>query len=175
MPPVSPPIVSNLVKNWEIEASFKTDLSDWQTIDPFQLHLRHQRRLPPDRAQHMLAVGNLQRLRSKGEKITVSAHVGQKMDIQGVTVKDLTASGSWGCGLLPLDMFRQMGLGNGEVVGGAEMKHQGIERREDGSEEALMEVEGVAIAAEEGSKDARVGEGGEGDLGSGRVSVFACG
>lgn len=26
-------IVSNLVKNWEIEASFKTDYNDWRTID----------------------------------------------------------------------------------------------------------------------------------------------
>ncbi|KAI9650956.1 hypothetical protein NHQ30_000991 [Ciborinia camelliae] len=28
-----PSLVENLVKNWEIEASFKTDISDWRTID----------------------------------------------------------------------------------------------------------------------------------------------
>ena len=26
-------MVENLVKNWEVEASFKTRLSDWRTID----------------------------------------------------------------------------------------------------------------------------------------------
>ena len=26
-------IVENLVKNWEVEASFKTDLAEWRTID----------------------------------------------------------------------------------------------------------------------------------------------
>jgi hypothetical protein len=26
-------IVENLVKNWEVEASFKTDLADWRTVD----------------------------------------------------------------------------------------------------------------------------------------------
>lgn len=26
-------MVENLVKNWEVEASFKTDLADWRTID----------------------------------------------------------------------------------------------------------------------------------------------
>ncbi|KAJ8061604.1 hypothetical protein OCU04_009410 [Sclerotinia nivalis] len=28
-----PSLVENLVKNWEVEASFKTDISDWRTID----------------------------------------------------------------------------------------------------------------------------------------------
>lgn len=28
-----PQLVENLVKNWEVEASFKTDLADWRTID----------------------------------------------------------------------------------------------------------------------------------------------
>lgn len=28
-----PSLVENLVKNWEIEASFKTSISDWRTID----------------------------------------------------------------------------------------------------------------------------------------------
>ena len=29
-----PQLVENLVKNWEVEASFKTRLQDWRTIDP---------------------------------------------------------------------------------------------------------------------------------------------
>ncbi|KAK8042664.1 hypothetical protein PG994_013147 [Apiospora phragmitis] len=29
-----PDLVQNLVKNWEIEASFKTNLRDWRTVDP---------------------------------------------------------------------------------------------------------------------------------------------
>ncbi|KAG4030150.1 hypothetical protein MFRU_013g01730 [Monilinia fructicola] len=28
-----PSLVENLVKNWEVEASFKTDIADWRTID----------------------------------------------------------------------------------------------------------------------------------------------
>ncbi|ATZ57691.1 hypothetical protein BCIN_15g02420 [Botrytis cinerea B05.10] len=28
-----PSLVENLVKNWEVEASFKTDMSDWRTVD----------------------------------------------------------------------------------------------------------------------------------------------
>lgn len=28
-----PEMVENLVKNWEVEASFKPRLSDWRTID----------------------------------------------------------------------------------------------------------------------------------------------
>ena len=32
-PGTTPSLVENLVKNWEIEASFKTDLSHWRTID----------------------------------------------------------------------------------------------------------------------------------------------
>ena len=28
-----PDLVEKLVKNWEVEASFKTDLKDWRTID----------------------------------------------------------------------------------------------------------------------------------------------
>lgn len=28
-----PSLVENLVKNWEVEASFKTDINDWRTVD----------------------------------------------------------------------------------------------------------------------------------------------
>lgn len=49
-------LVENLVKNWEIEASFKTRLSDWRTIDPetFTFVMDGQE---PCSAEHMLRVG----------------------------------------------------------------------------------------------------------------------
>lgn len=48
--------MENLVKNWEIEASFKTRLSDWRTIDPetFTFVMDGQE---PCSAEHMLRVG----------------------------------------------------------------------------------------------------------------------
>lgn len=51
-----PDLVSNLVKNWEIEASFKTSLDDWRTID----HSKYTFSLnggPPQTGDHMLQVG----------------------------------------------------------------------------------------------------------------------
>ncbi|KAH9893049.1 hypothetical protein F4778DRAFT_772655 [Xylariomycetidae sp. FL2044] len=51
-----PNLVENLVKNWEIEASFKMRLEDWRTIDhdsyTFAINGRE-----PSTAQHMLGVG----------------------------------------------------------------------------------------------------------------------
>ncbi|OTA83895.1 hypothetical protein M434DRAFT_378080 [Hypoxylon sp. CO27-5] len=51
-----PELVENLVKNWEIEASFKTRLSDWRTIDPeaFTFAVNN---VEPCSAEHMLRVG----------------------------------------------------------------------------------------------------------------------
>ncbi|KAI1097435.1 hypothetical protein F4804DRAFT_171908 [Jackrogersella minutella] len=51
-----PELVENLVKNWEIEASFKTRLSDWRTIDPetFTFAVNDSE---PCSAEHMLRVG----------------------------------------------------------------------------------------------------------------------
>ncbi|KAI1205192.1 uncharacterized protein F4807DRAFT_443821 [Annulohypoxylon truncatum] len=51
-----PELVENLVKNWEIEASFKTRLSDWRTIDDkaFTFSVND---LKPCSAEHMLRVG----------------------------------------------------------------------------------------------------------------------
>ncbi|KAI1415435.1 hypothetical protein F5Y13DRAFT_156005 [Hypoxylon sp. FL1857] len=51
-----PELVENLVKNWEIEASFKRRLSDWRTIDPetFTFSVNN---LEPCSAEHMLRVG----------------------------------------------------------------------------------------------------------------------
>ncbi|OAF62194.2 hypothetical protein VC83_01030 [Pseudogymnoascus destructans] len=51
-----PFLVENLVKNWEIEASFKPDISDWRTID----HSNYTFSVnggPPQSAEHMLSVG----------------------------------------------------------------------------------------------------------------------
>lgn len=51
-----PSLVENLVKNWEVEASFKPDLKDWRTID----HANYSFAInggPPQTAEHMLEVG----------------------------------------------------------------------------------------------------------------------
>ncbi|ORY63080.1 uncharacterized protein BCR38DRAFT_516032 [Pseudomassariella vexata] len=51
-----PDLVQNLVKNWEIEASFKTRLSDWRTVDPgtYSFSVNGS---PPQSGEHMLKVG----------------------------------------------------------------------------------------------------------------------
>lgn len=51
-----PQLVENLVKNWEVEASFKTDLSDWRTIDPRKYSFAVNGG-PPQNPNHMLKVG----------------------------------------------------------------------------------------------------------------------
>lgn len=51
-----PSLVENLVKNWEVEASFKKELSDWRTVD----HPNYTFAInggPPQSAEHMLKVG----------------------------------------------------------------------------------------------------------------------
>ena len=51
-----PSLVENLVKNWEIEASFKSNLADWRTVD----HASYTFSInggPPQSADHMLKVG----------------------------------------------------------------------------------------------------------------------
>ncbi|KAK1091964.1 hypothetical protein LTR48_005260 [Friedmanniomyces endolithicus] len=51
-----PQLVENLVKNWEVEASFKPRLQDWRTID----HENYSFAInggPPQSAEHMLKVG----------------------------------------------------------------------------------------------------------------------
>ncbi|KAI1738242.1 hypothetical protein F4680DRAFT_450322 [Xylaria scruposa] len=51
-----PQLVENLVKNWEIEASFKTQLSDWRTVDFSQYSFAINDGEPVS-AEHMLRVG----------------------------------------------------------------------------------------------------------------------
>jgi hypothetical protein len=51
-----PSLVENLVKNWEVEASFKSDISDWRTIDKpnYTFSINGG---PSQSAEHMLEVG----------------------------------------------------------------------------------------------------------------------
>ncbi len=51
-----PDLVEKLVKNWEIEASFKTDLADWRTIDRSKYTFSVNGG-PPQSGEHMLRVG----------------------------------------------------------------------------------------------------------------------
>lgn len=48
--------MENLVKNWEVEASFKTALPDWRTID-HEHYTFSVNGEPPQSAEHMLRVG----------------------------------------------------------------------------------------------------------------------
>ncbi|KAJ7069500.1 hypothetical protein C8F01DRAFT_1112964 [Mycena amicta] len=50
-------VVENLVKNWEIEQSYKLDLADWRTIDPSKYEFSVNGGAPMS-AEHMLAVGS---------------------------------------------------------------------------------------------------------------------
>ncbi|KAK9353693.1 hypothetical protein V1505DRAFT_353482 [Lipomyces doorenjongii] len=49
-------IVQNIVKNWEIEASFKSSLTDWRTVDPNK-YTFVMNGGEPQSAEHMLRVG----------------------------------------------------------------------------------------------------------------------
>lgn len=48
-------LVENLVKNWEIEASHKMDVSEWRTVDPAKYTFAINGG-PPQDAEHMLKV-----------------------------------------------------------------------------------------------------------------------
>lgn len=48
-------LVENLVKNWEIEASHKLDVSEWRTVDASSYTFAINGGTPQD-AQHMLKV-----------------------------------------------------------------------------------------------------------------------
>ena len=49
-------MVENLVKNWEIEASFKTSIEDWRTIDQ-ESYTFAVNGSEPQNAEYMLEVG----------------------------------------------------------------------------------------------------------------------
>jgi hypothetical protein len=51
-----PDLVEKLVKNWEIEASYKVDLKDWRTIDQSSYTFSVNGG-PPQTGEHMLTVG----------------------------------------------------------------------------------------------------------------------
>ncbi|KAK1833553.1 hypothetical protein QBC39DRAFT_345493 [Podospora conica] len=51
-----PDLVEKLVKNWEIEASYKLDLADWRTIDTSSYAFSVNGG-PPQSGEHMLRVG----------------------------------------------------------------------------------------------------------------------
>lgn len=48
-------MVENLVKNWEVEASHKLDVSEWRTVDPENYTFAINGG-PPQDAKHMLKV-----------------------------------------------------------------------------------------------------------------------
>ena len=61
-----PELVQNLVKNWEVEASFKTSLSDWRTID----HANYSFAInssAPQTGEHMLKLGTYNAIISPNE------------------------------------------------------------------------------------------------------------
>ncbi|KAK9250538.1 hypothetical protein V1507DRAFT_484372, partial [Lipomyces tetrasporus] len=49
-------VIANIVKNWEIEASFKPSVSDWRTVDP-EKYSFSMNGGEPRPAEHMLKVG----------------------------------------------------------------------------------------------------------------------
>jgi hypothetical protein len=51
-----PQLVENLVKNWEVEASHKTSLDDWRTVDRDNYSFAINGG-PPQTAEHMLEQG----------------------------------------------------------------------------------------------------------------------
>ena len=53
-----PELVQNLVKNWEVEASFKPSLDDWRTIDRENYSFAINGSAPQG-AEHMLEVSFL--------------------------------------------------------------------------------------------------------------------
>ncbi|PNS14587.1 hypothetical protein CAC42_2644 [Sphaceloma murrayae] len=61
-----PQLVENLVKNWEVEASFKLDLKDWRTID----HEKYTFAInggPPQSGEYMLQVGTYNAILNENE------------------------------------------------------------------------------------------------------------
>ncbi|KFZ20153.1 hypothetical protein V502_03320 [Pseudogymnoascus sp. VKM F-4520 (FW-2644)] len=61
-----PNLVENLVKNWEIEASYKTDIKEWRTID-HENYTFSVNGGPPQTGEHMLNVGTYNALIAPNE------------------------------------------------------------------------------------------------------------
>ncbi|KAJ7597759.1 hypothetical protein C8J56DRAFT_327948 [Mycena floridula] len=59
-------IVENLVKNWEIEASYKTSFADWRTVDQ-KKYTFSVNGGPPQSGEHMLKVGTYNALIAPSE------------------------------------------------------------------------------------------------------------
>jgi hypothetical protein len=61
-----PSLVENLVKNWEIEASFKPNISDWRTINRSKYSFSMNGGIPQP-GEHMLKVGTYNAIISPNE------------------------------------------------------------------------------------------------------------
>ncbi|KAK4099024.1 hypothetical protein N658DRAFT_498836 [Parathielavia hyrcaniae] len=61
-----PDLVEKLVKNWEIEASYKTSLDDWRTVDR-PAYVFSVNGGPPQTGEHMLSVGTYNALLEPNE------------------------------------------------------------------------------------------------------------
>ncbi|KAL2264255.1 hypothetical protein VTK26DRAFT_9031 [Humicola hyalothermophila] len=81
-----PDLVEKLVKNWEIEASHKTDLADWRTIDHASYTFSVNGR-PPQSGEHMLRVGTYNAL-IQGQRVLLPGPVGLQWQPQDVQTHD---------------------------------------------------------------------------------------
>ncbi|KAH9428596.1 hypothetical protein MCOR02_011145 [Pyricularia oryzae] len=136
-----PDLIEKLVKNWEVEASFKVDLADWRTVDretTFEDSHKTFKRMMPTFAWEVLEVysgppvaafrwrhwgtfkENYKGVNGKGEKVTMKAH-GGTIDIEGIAVATLNEKlqikkvDIW---FDPMAMFHQMK----EVLGDESVK-----------------------------------------------------
>lgn len=86
-----PDLVEKLVKNWEVEASFKTDLADWRTIDRSKYTLSVNGG-PPQSGEHMLKVGTYNALIEANEYY---CPVRSDFDASHKTFKRMMPSFAW--------------------------------------------------------------------------------
>ncbi|KAL9059353.1 MAG: hypothetical protein Q9162_001222 [Coniocarpon cinnabarinum] len=68
-----PELVQNLVKNWEVEASFKTKLSDWRTINPDEYSFSINGR-DPQTGEEMLKIGTYNAIIQPGNEYYSPEH-----------------------------------------------------------------------------------------------------
>lgn len=86
-----PDLVEKLVKNWEVEASFKTDLADWRTIDRSKYSFSVNGG-PPQSGEHMLKVGTYNALIEANEYY---CPVRSDFDASHKTFKRMMPSFAW--------------------------------------------------------------------------------